>query len=106
MDRTQLIIIIAMSLFFAFLLGWILAWLYGKMNRINGSNMEEIDDLANKLHDAERQKDEAIQSLHHSQHKLKNEVSQAKAELNAAMDGLGVARRETESLRQILENKF
>lgn len=105
MDRTQLIIIIAVVLFAAFLLGWILRWGYGSLNRINAANMGEIDDLANRLHEAELQKDEAEQLLHDREWELKNKLAQTQAELDAAMAGLGEARREVDHLRTALDER-
>ena len=53
MNRTALVIAIAVVLFLAFMAGWVLRWLFGRMNSVNSVNVSEIDDLANRLHEAE-----------------------------------------------------
>lgn len=104
MDRNDLIIVISLALFCTFTLGWILRWAYGSLNRINASDMGEIDDLANRLHEAEQAKDNAEALLYERDAELHNQLSQAYAERDAAMEGLGNARRETEDLRNQLED--
>ncbi|GLQ35919.1 hypothetical protein GCM10007939_22030 [Amylibacter marinus] len=103
MNRDELIGVIAMALFGAFILGWMLRWAYGGLNRINASNMGEIDDLANRLYEMEQAKDVAEGRLKEVEWELSNKVSQAEAELAAAMEGLGAARRECEDLRAQLD---
>lgn len=76
---------------------------YSRLRRINSNNVDEIDDLAARLHEAEEQRDETVTYLHQRERELINQASQAQAELEAAMQGLGSARREAESLRQELE---
>ncbi len=103
MDRNELVVIIALVLFSAFLTGWVLRWAYGSMRRVNSTNMGEVDDLANRLHEAELQKDQSSKELSDMEWELKNKLSQSDAELQAAMEGLGEARREAEDLRNELE---
>lgn len=100
MNRDELIGVIALALFLTFLLGWILRWAYGGLNKINSSNMGEIDDLANRLYEMEQAKDNAEAQLQEREWELTNRISQAEAELAAAMEGLGAARREAEELRK------
>ncbi|MEM7240742.1 MAG: hypothetical protein AAF429_01020 [Pseudomonadota bacterium] len=99
MNRDELIGVLALALFAAFTLGWILRWIYGGLKRVNSANMEEIDDLANRLYEMEQAKDFAEQQLKDREWELSNQLGQAEAELAAAMEGLGNARREAEELR-------
>jgi hypothetical protein len=99
MNRDELIGVLALAFFLTFVLGWMLRWAYGGFNRINSSNMGEIDDLANRLYEMEQAKDTAEAALKEREWELGNRVSQAEAELAAAMEGLGAARREAEELR-------
>lgn len=103
MGRTELVIIIAIAFFATFLLGWILRWAYGRLNSVNSGSVNDIDDLATRLHLAEEERDDAVNRLEQREWELSNKVSQAEAELNAAMDGLGEARRETEAYRVMVE---
>lgn len=99
MDRTELITAIVVALMFMFVLGWVLRWAYGKLNRVGSSDMGEIDQLANRLHEAEQARDNAEAHAREVERDMRNKLSQAEAELEAAMTGLGEARRETEELR-------
>lgn len=92
MSRTELILVMSTTLFAAFVLGWLLRWAFGRLNQVNSVDVTEIDDLASRLHDAETELDE-----------LRSTLVQKEAELIAAMDGIGSARRETEDLRDQLE---
>ena len=103
MGRTELVIIIAIAFFVTFLLGWILRWAYGRVNSVNTGSVNDSDDLATRLHLAEEERDEAVSRLESREWELTNQISQAQAELDAAMGGLGDARRETEALRVQLE---
>jgi hypothetical protein len=103
MARTELVIIIAIAFFLTFLLGWVLRWAYGRVNSVNTGSVNDIDDLATRLHLAEEERDEAISRLESREWELTNQISQAEAELSAAMGGLGEARRENEALRNQIE---
>lgn len=100
MNRDELIGVLALTFFITFLLGWVLRWAYGGLNKINSANMGEIDDLANRLYEMEQAKDSAETQLKEVEWELSNKVTQAEAELEAAMEGLGAARREVEQLRE------
>lgn len=100
MDRTELITAIVAALLLMFLLGWVLRWAYGKLNRIGSADMSEIDDLANRLHEAEQAKDNAEAYAREVEQNMRNQLAQVQAELDAAMSGLGEARREADALRQ------
>ena len=103
MNRTELIIAFAVILFVVYLLGWISYWLVRKFNRVGTSNVAELDHMASALHDAEETRDEAIAYLQSREAELLGQLGQAEAELHAAMDGLGDARREVAELRAYIE---
>lgn len=103
MDRTEIIIGMSMILFAAFLLGWAVHWLFHKFNRVNTSNVAELDTMASALHDAEESRDEALAWMQQREAELTGQLGQAEAELQAAMDGLGDARREVAELRYYIE---
>jgi len=58
--------------------------------------MGEIDDLTNRLYEMEHSKDIIETQLKEREWELTNKISQLEAELAAAMEGLGAARREAE----------
>ncbi len=103
MGRTELVIITAVILFTAFVLGWLAHWLVQRFNRVDTANVAELDHMASALHDAEEARDAALAQLEARETELLHELNQTRAELQAAMDGLGNARREAEELRAYIE---
>lgn len=103
MDRTSLVMIISIAFFLTFLAGWVLRWAYGRLNSVNSVNVSEIDDLANRLHEAEEARDQAMTYLQQREWELTNKMTQTEAELAAAMEGLGAARRESGELQARLD---
>ncbi|MEM6618667.1 MAG: hypothetical protein AAF631_05125 [Pseudomonadota bacterium] len=103
MDRTELVIVIALAFFLTFLAGWVLRWAYGRLNAVNSVNVTEIDDLANRLHEAEEARDQAMTYIQQREWELTNQLTQTEAELKAAMEGLGNARREVGELQAQLD---
>ncbi len=103
MNRTEFIVVIAIILFVAFALGWFCNWLVHKLTRVSGVDMNELEEMAQALHDAEETRDQAITYLQHREAELTNQITQTEAELRAAMDGLREARREAEELRIYVE---
>lgn len=103
MNRTEFVIVTAIILFIAFALGWFAHWLVHRFTRIAGSEMGEVDRLAQSLHEAEEMRDQAILFLEQREAELGSQLAQAEAELRATMEGLRNARHEAEDLRQKLE---
>ncbi|MFY0633750.1 MAG: hypothetical protein JXQ91_08055 [Vannielia sp.] len=103
MSRSEFIIVTAIILFVAFMLGWFANWLIHRLSRVTQSEMGELDKMAQSLHEAEETRDQAIAYLQQREAELTNQLSQTEAELSAAMDGLRDARREAEELRSYIE---
>lgn len=103
MNRIEFIIVIAIILFVAFVLGWFAHWLVARFNQVSSADLNELESLAKSLHDAEETRDQAIAYLQHREAELTGQLSQTEAELRAAMDGLREARHETEELRVYIE---
>jgi chromosome segregation ATPase len=103
MNRTEFVVVTAIILFIAFALGWFAHWLLHRFTRIAGSEMGEVDRLAQSLHEAEEMRDEAILFMEQREAELGSQLAQTEAELRATMEGLRDARHETEELRQRLE---
>lgn len=98
MSRTEFIIITVIVLMAAFALGWLANWLVHRFSRVSGADISELERLAQSLHEAEEMRDQAITYLHHREEELGRELSQVRAELVAAMDGLREARAYAEAL--------
>ncbi len=105
MNRTEFVVVIAIILFVAFALGWFGNWLIHRLTRVSGVDMNELEEMAKSLHDAEETRDQAITYLQHREAELTNQIAQTEAELRAAMDGLREARREAEELRIYVEQE-
>lgn len=105
MNRTEFIIVTAIVLFVAFMLGWFASWLIHRVTRVTQSEMGELDQMAQALHEAEETREQAITYLQQREAELTNQLSQTEAELRAAMDGLRDARHEAEELRGYIERK-
>lgn len=105
MSRSEFIIVTAIILFVAFMLGWFASWLLHRLTRVTQSEMGELDKMAQSLHEAEETRDQAISYLQQREAEMTNQLSQTEAELSAAMDGLRDARREAEELRAWIERQ-
>jgi septal ring factor EnvC (AmiA/AmiB activator) len=103
MNRLEFVVAIAAILFVAFVLGWLAHWLVAKFSQVSSADLNEMEELAKALHDAEETRDQAIAYLQQREAELTNQLSQTEAELRAAMDGLREARQETEELRVYIE---
>ncbi len=105
MTRTEFIIATAIILFVAFCAGWFANWLIHRFTRVAKADVDELDRLAQELHEAEETRDQAITYLQQREAELTNQLSQTEAELSAAMEGLRDARHEAEYLRNELEQR-
>ncbi len=103
MNRTEFIAVTAIILFVAFVLGWFAHWLVHRFARVAQSEMGELDKMAQSLHEAEEQRDQAVTYFQQREAELSNQQAQTEAELRAAMDGLREARQEAEELRTHIE---
>ena len=103
MSRTEFIITTAIVLFIAFCLGWFSNWLVHRFTRVSAADVNELEKMAQDLHEAEETRDQAITYLQQREAELTNQRSQTEAELGAAMEGLRDARHEAEDLRNMLE---
>jgi prophage endopeptidase len=103
MNRTEFIIATTIILFVAFGLGWFACWLVHRFSRIAGSDMGEVDRLAQSLHEAEEARDQAVLYAEEREADLANQLAQTEAELRAAMEGLRDARQEAEEMRAYID---
>jgi predicted nucleic acid-binding Zn-ribbon protein len=103
MNRTEFIIVTALVLFLAFGLGWFANWLVHRFTRVRQQDLNELDRMAQALHEAEDIRDQAIEYVQTRERDLTTRLSQAEAELRAAMDGLREARAEAEYYRTQLD---
>ena len=103
MNRTEFVIATAIILLLAFCLGWFASWLIHRLTRVTAADMGELEQMAQALHEAEEQRDQAVAYVESREAELTNQINQTEAELRAAMDGLRDARHEAEELRAYIE---
>lgn len=105
MNRAEFVIVTAVILFVAFALGWAANWLVHRFTRVRQSDLSELDQMAQALHEAELIRDQAIEYVETRERDLTNRLTQAEAELAAAMDGLREARAEAAYYRDQLQGE-
>jgi chromosome segregation ATPase len=103
MNRLEFIVATSIILFVAFGLGWFSYWILHRFSRIGAADMNEVDRLAQALHEAEETRDQALIYMEEREAELTNQITQTEAELRAAMDGLRDARQEAEEMRAHIE---
>lgn len=105
MNRTEFIAVTAVILFVAFSLGWAASWLFHRLTRVTQAEMGELDQMAQALHEAEEERDAAMEQADRIERDLGSRLHQTEAELRAAMEGLREARAEAEGLRDWIETQ-
>ena len=96
MGRNELIIGISCVLAIAFILGWLGRWLF---DRLNSNSPLASDEAMQRLLEAEEQLEVREREFAATEAQYANAYSQLEAELEAAMSGLGEARRELREKR-------
>ncbi|MFZ5963498.1 hypothetical protein ACOXXX_11140 [Thalassococcus sp. BH17M4-6] len=103
MNRIEFIVATAIILFVAFCMGWFTNWLVHRFRRVSQADVDQLERMAQELHEAEETRDQAITYLQQREAELTNQLAQAEAELSAAMEGLRDARHEAEEMRAYVE---
>jgi len=96
MDRTDLTLIIGSALVVAIIIGWTLRWFYDRMNTTGPMASDEV---VTRMREAEAAQLVAENRANESEENTRRSENQLRAELDAAMTGLGNARRESEHWR-------
>jgi septal ring factor EnvC (AmiA/AmiB activator) len=103
MNRLEFIVATSIILFVAFGLGWFSYWILHRFSPIGATDMNEVDRLAQALHEAEEAREQALIHIDQREEALANQIAQTEAELRAAMDGLRDARQEIEEMRAYID---
>lgn len=96
MDRTDLTLIIGSALVAAVIIGWTVRWFFDRMNTTGPMASDEV---VARMREAEAAQADAERRASEIEAKARQTESQLNAELDAAMTGLGNARREAEQWR-------
>ena len=99
MDKFELTLIVAFALLVSFVIGWILSRLFRNINQNPHLEESDVNELTTTLLNVEEERDNTIAYVQNREKELANQLGQVRAELNAAMEGLGSARREVAELK-------
>ena len=99
MDKFELTLIVAFALLVSFVIGWILSRLFRNINQNFHLEARDVNELTTTLLNVEEERDNTIAYVQNREKELANQLGQVRAELNAAMEGLGSARREVAELK-------
>ena len=94
MTRPDLMLAMTGALLAAVLLGWILRWIYGGLSRARTGRVETVDDMSMRLAQAEEGQASIAAQLAATDQSLRAQLREKQAELDAAMDGLRMARQQ------------
>ncbi len=97
MNRTDLTLIIVSSIIVAMVLGWCAHWMFNRLN--HAPHPPEFGDDEDPLLLAQSARETAETELARIRSEYTSEYNQLKAELDATMDGLGLARQKSDALQ-------
>lgn len=99
MDRNELTAVVAAGLFGAVLLGWVLRWLFGRIDGSGPSGLGQSADLVTRLQAAEQGRSRAEAQLTKVEGDLKARLADMEAELASALVSLARSEAQTEEVR-------
>lgn len=105
LSGAQLATAISAVLVTAVVLGWILHWIWVRLSNAATSDKDRLADMSNRLHDANRAREEAEEARELAENLLASreaETEQQLAEMQARMDG-AVEGREAELIAELRE---
>lgn len=99
MNRSELTVAIAAVLIGAVLLGWILRWIFGRVEGVGPKGLARNADLAERLEAAEEARRRAEQRLSKVEADFKARQSDLETELASALESLAKAENQAEEVR-------
>lgn len=106
MDRTDLIGAIATMLITAFVVGWLIGLIVQRITQPRRDNMNELDRMAQQLHDAEERRAASAARLEKREAELSRKILGLEAELKSTDDALRDSRSEVQELHEFIETSF
>jgi len=102
MDRTQVILALTALLFGSFLLGFLTHWIVTRLSRVSHRDLDELDSMAEELHQAEETRDHLMAERHKAEHDNKRKIHQLEVELRATTEAMQNAQAEAKELRAFI----
>lgn len=99
MSNLVLVVTLTILIYVTFAIGWTAHWLYMKYIWARDGDSLEME-LEKRIFEAEQERDAAVERLYETQAAFDSQARQSAADLEAALDELGRARRESEYYRQ------
>ncbi|WP_108259489.1 hypothetical protein [Mangrovicoccus ximenensis] len=103
MDRTETMIAVMVLLFGAFLLGFLTHWVVTRLSHVSDAELGQLDSMAEELHRAEEERDDAISRQHKAEHELHAGTGELRSDLELMRRALMEARQEADELRAYIE---
>jgi hypothetical protein len=101
MGRSELTLAIAGALAVAVLLGWVLGWMFSRLNGPSGPrSIRRTSDMAARLHDAEEAAAKAEARLASVEADLAERLAEVRGELETAYQHLAREQARTEEIRE------
>ena len=88
MQANEVMLIGAFALFAAFVMGWFMHWLWMQLLRGSLTSIEAMTNVTQELRNATAQRDAVREEAALQEAELTNLLAQARAERDAAMEGL------------------
>ncbi|MCV6596274.1 MAG: hypothetical protein OIF40_04215 [Mangrovicoccus sp.] len=102
MDRTQVITALALLLFGSFVLGFLTHWIVTRLSRVSHRDLDELDNMAEALHQAEETRDTLMAERHKVEHESKRKIHQLEVELRGATEAMKTAQADAKELRAFI----
>jgi hypothetical protein len=99
MDRNELTLAFAAALVGAFLLGWILRWVFGRMGASGPRNAARTASLATRLHAAEDARHRAETLLGEVEQEAARRIAELENEVTLRREDVTRAEAQTEEIR-------
>lgn len=106
MNRTEFIVATAIILFAAFIFGWLASWLVLRLSRVTPAQIDELEKMAQQLHEAEQERNQAIKALELREAQLLIDLGKAQNDLQLAKAQFRESQTEIEELREYIDRQL
>lgn len=101
MDRNEFIIAVMVLLSGSYLLGFLTHWIVTRLSRVSDAEISQLDELAEDLHRAEDERDQARADRHRLDIETRAKIGELRSELVSTQEALTSAETELNELRDL-----